>query len=350
MSETQSEYKTTPETALAPTQKRAIATGNYGLQLATMDEMWRFSGAVVKSGICPKGFTQETVMVAMQCGMELGLKPMQAVQNIAVVNGRPAVFGDMALALVRASDSFEAIEEYYEIGDKRIEDVPEEKASAPDNLKAVCRLKRRGQEWMARKFSVKAAKNAQLWSKSGPWNEYWGRMLQMRARSFAIRDCFADVLKGVGIAEELQDIKVPAQGAVSVSVLPASHAPEIPEVHVEPGNVEDHTEPGEPISPPKPEAQETQETKPPEPEPESSLTSDDMMQIDADIQTCVDGKDAAGLAAIKEMLEKKTGRAANLTAPEIAELMDYLKQSISRLVLKNTPPRKAPATKQGSLI
>ena len=51
-----------------------------------------------------------------------------------------------------------------------------------------------------------------LWGKTGrngaptPWVTYPDRMLQMRARGFALRDVFADALRGVITAEEAQDI------------------------------------------------------------------------------------------------------------------------------------------------
>jgi hypothetical protein len=55
------------------------------------------------------------------------------------------------------------------------------------------------------KFSVEDAKRAGLWGKQGPWSAYPKRMMQMRARGFALRDAFPDVLKGLITAEEAQD-------------------------------------------------------------------------------------------------------------------------------------------------
>ncbi|WP_287027931.1 recombinase RecT [Herbaspirillum sp.] len=132
------------------------------------------------------------VLVAIQWGMEIGLKPMQAMQNIAVINGRPSIWGDAALALVKASPHYEDVIETYEgTGDKK---------------KAVCIAKRKGRTDVVSEFSVEDAKTAGLYKKSGPWTQYPDRMLQMRARSFALRDQFPDVLKGLSIAEEAMDI------------------------------------------------------------------------------------------------------------------------------------------------
>lgn len=160
----------------------------HGVQLRSFDEMARFCKAVVNSTLAPKSFdTPEKVMVAIQAGLEVGLAPMQALQSIAVVNGKPVIFGDAALALAMRHLDFEDIEETVE-----------------SNV-ATCTIKRRGRTPVVRKFSEADAKKAQLWGKSGPWSSYPARMLQMRARSYALRDSFPDALKGLGVAEEVRD-------------------------------------------------------------------------------------------------------------------------------------------------
>jgi hypothetical protein len=122
----------------------------------------------------------------------MGLAPMQALQNIAVINGKPSVYGDAMMALVQASPVCEDIEEYIE-------------NEGTTNPIAVCVAKRKGRKPVVAKFSVEDAKRAGLWGKGGPWTAYPKRMLQMRARGFALRDAFPDVLKGMITAEEAQD-------------------------------------------------------------------------------------------------------------------------------------------------
>ena len=46
------------------------------------------------------------ILVAVQWGFEIGLAPMQALQNIAVINGRPSLWGDSLLALVKGHKAF----------------------------------------------------------------------------------------------------------------------------------------------------------------------------------------------------------------------------------------------------
>ena len=47
-------------------------------------------------------------MIAIMHGLEVGLSPLSALQRIAVINGRPTIWGDGALALVKASGLCEA--------------------------------------------------------------------------------------------------------------------------------------------------------------------------------------------------------------------------------------------------
>jgi hypothetical protein len=157
------------------------------------DGAWRIANAVVKAGMAPKGLdTAEKAMVAIMHGMEVGMTPMAALQSIAVVNGRPTIWGDGALGLVQGSGLMESHKEWFE--------------GTGDTRKAICTVKRKGDpEIKTGEFSVADARKAGLWGKSGPWSQYPDRMLKMRARGFALRDGFSDVLRGLGIAEEVQD-------------------------------------------------------------------------------------------------------------------------------------------------
>ena len=68
-------------------------------------------------------------------------------------------------------------------------------------------MRRKGVENpIIRTFTIKDAKQANLWGRSGPWTQYPERMLEHRARGFALRDAFADKLRGVITTEEARDI------------------------------------------------------------------------------------------------------------------------------------------------
>jgi len=165
-----------------------------GLALASFDDAFRFSKMVAASEFAPKDFKgkPESCMLAIQHGSEVGLSPMQSLQSIAVINGRPTIWGDAALALVQSSPVCEYVKEYVE--------------GQGDNLTAVCEAKRRGYPApTVSRFSMADAKRAGLAGKSGPWSQYPERMLALRARGFALRNAFADALRGLITAEEAQD-------------------------------------------------------------------------------------------------------------------------------------------------
>lgn len=177
----------------------------------SMDEMYRMATAIVRAGMQPKSFgegerAQAACFVAMQLGAEVGFPPMAAIQNIAVINGKPGVYGPAQMALVRASGLLEAIEEKF---------TGKEDA---DDWTAVCTVKRLGQIPETATFSVADAKKAGLWGKQGPWVQYRKRMLRMRARGFALRDVFPDVLLGLTYSmEELGDMHVGPDNARQVT-------------------------------------------------------------------------------------------------------------------------------------
>ena len=158
-----------------------------------LDDAFRLSKALSMSGdMVPKHFQNkpEMIMAAIARGMEIGLAPMQALSNIAVINGRASIWGDALPALLqRAGHSIDCTIE-----------------GEGDARKAVATVKRGDSgETIVREFSVADAKKAGLWGKAGPWQSYPDRMLQMRARSYAARDGAADALMGLQVAEEVQD-------------------------------------------------------------------------------------------------------------------------------------------------
>jgi hypothetical protein len=169
-------------------------TSQRGFAPATLTEAITFSEMLSNSNMVPKAYQNkpQDILVCVQWGMEMGLAPMQALQNIAVINGKPSVYGDAMMALVQASAVCDDVEEYFEN-----EGTP--------NPVAVCVAKRKNRKPVVAKFSVEDAKRAGLWGKQGPWSAYPKRMMQMRARGFALRDAFPDVLKGLISAEEAQD-------------------------------------------------------------------------------------------------------------------------------------------------
>src|ERR1700722_384836 len=204
------------------------------VHLKSWEEIERFAEKAARSGMVPKDFIgkADAICIAIQMGSELGLPPMQALQNIAVVNGRPSIWGDAMPALCRASGVVRSIREWSD-GDG-------------DNLMFYCEAIRKDDPNPVRgKFGVLDAKRAGLWKEtptvtrrgrdgssyqadSGPWYSYPHRMLQMRARGFCLRDAFPDVLRGLISAEEAADMPFEATG-VTPRVEPVQAEPAPPE-------------------------------------------------------------------------------------------------------------------------
>lgn len=161
------------------------------------EHYFRMARMICQSALVPKSYQgkPEDVLVAMEMGRSLNLSPLSAVQNIAVINGKPTLYGDGVLAVCSGHPEFEDISEQQIIKNNQLAGYK-------------CSVKRKGRTEVVKTFTIEDAKMAGLWDKSGPWKQYPERMLQMRARGFALRDSFADALGGVRFAEEVQDYEV----------------------------------------------------------------------------------------------------------------------------------------------
>lgn len=206
---------TTPaDSAELPAEPAPLAKVSFQMGMAprTLEEGWRFAKVAAASELLPTHYQGKpaAVFIAIQMGMEVGLPPMAALQSIFVTNGRPSLYGDGLLAVLRAAPVFRDIDEYFLVAGKRVDRLAATDLTKDDTT-AVCELRRRDSERViSGTFSIGQAKRAQLWTKAGPWQQYPDRMLRMRARGFASRDGFADVLKGLRTVEELQDEPPPA--------------------------------------------------------------------------------------------------------------------------------------------
>ncbi|MCX8498128.1 MAG: recombinase RecT, partial [Caulobacteraceae bacterium] len=182
-------------------------------------------------------------------GMEVGLSPIAALQRMAIIDGRPTIWGDAALALVQASNLLISIKE----------EIHEDAIQATGNrLTAICTVTRNGRtEPVTKTFSVEDAKRAGLWQKPGPWSDYPKRMLAMRARAFALRDAFPDVLAGLYLREEIEPATTSQQSAMEGKeqndAIPSDHSNPEPHTAQSHPDSEDHfTAPTKRRAPPPP--------------------------------------------------------------------------------------------------
>lgn len=188
------------------------------LELRNLGEAYVVAELLIRAGWAPKGCTLDGAVVSIMQGKKLGLDPMTSLQGIASINGRPSLWGDVLVAVVKASGLVE---------DEKIEYLPDTK-----NVQGVrYTVKRKGIPTpTVGFFSMALAKQAGLLGK-GTWQTSPIRMLLARARTFALRDAFPDVLKGLASAEE--ELDVARGGAVQPTVMLDDVVPEadaVPEV------------------------------------------------------------------------------------------------------------------------
>lgn len=195
---TQTAEKVETGNAQVPALRPELRTGGAVAAIVpqNIEQAHRMAQAICAAGMAPKSYDRsvEKVLVGILHGMEVGMTPMAAIQSIAVINGVPSVWGDGALGLVLGSGLVDDFDEHYDKNDDG------------QIIGAVCIIERKGRKTsIVGEFTYEDAIKAKLTKKQGPWQDYPDRMLKMRARGFALRDGFADVLRGLHIAEEVMD-------------------------------------------------------------------------------------------------------------------------------------------------
>lgn len=176
------------------------------------------------------------IATAILAGQEAGLAPVYSVQNIAIINGRPSMWGDAILALIQGSGKLEDYKVQRTGTSFDIDSTPV--ADWPADFGITVTMKRKDQETAyVGKFTVGDAKRANLWlnTRKSPWINHPLDMLERRALSKAARKGFADVLAGLGVREEMEDIAPPPQKVDNTALL--SDEPDV--LSDEPEKVED---------------------------------------------------------------------------------------------------------------
>lgn len=190
----QNAVATRDEAAEKPAPRAPVAAGGPIAAMVPQDleQAFRLSTALARSGdMVPKHFQgkPEAIMAAVLKGAEVGLAPMQALASIAVINGRPTIYGDGLTALVFGGGHH--LDAWIE--------------GEGENAVAVAQLTRGDTgRVVERRFSVADAKRASLWGKSGPWQSYPMRMLEWRAKTWAARDGAPDALMGLTLPDDAQ--------------------------------------------------------------------------------------------------------------------------------------------------
>lgn len=155
----------------------------------------KLASQLATSDLVPKSFRgkPQDLFLCWALGYQIGMSPEQAMQCIAIVNGKAVMWGDEMLALCMAHKDFDDVIETPIIKNETV-------------VGYSCIVKRKGKADKENIFTLDMAKKAGLLAKGGVWNQYPERMLKLRARGFALRDAFPDALKGIKSREEVEDI------------------------------------------------------------------------------------------------------------------------------------------------
>jgi len=187
---------------------------DHGLMVPkTATELWRTADLMLKSGSLPQQYkTVPQVIVGMQILRQLNLPDVACLRLLAIINGSFNLWGDAPKGLAMRSGQVEDFDEWWFDPDYNRISIENKNLKAPI-FGAACLLRRvKVKTDTVRSFTVDDATQAGLWGKSGPWKTYTKRMLQLRARSWALKDMFPDMLLGIGIAEYDHNVLVQENG------------------------------------------------------------------------------------------------------------------------------------------
>lgn len=178
---------------MAVKKTTALAVSSENLP-GKLGEMMSMAKVLAMSGIVPAAYAgrPEAVFAVVQYGKEFGIPPMSALQNMAFINGKPAMGTDLLMALIHRHPEFagysvkKCTEEICEVEIRRLR----KNQKTPDVFTGS--------------FSMKEARDAGLVRSGSPWEKWKKRMLKHRASAFAARDAFPDVLSGNYSNEEME--------------------------------------------------------------------------------------------------------------------------------------------------
>jgi len=210
-----------------------------GIVPQSFEDVQRLATMAVASGLW-KGDRKDSdqqkhakATMAIMQGLECGVPPMQAVQSIAVINGKCVMYGDLLTALLWANGF----------------DIEQTITGSGDQKTATCTITRPNGKKVTRSFSVADAKRARLWDdratvkkqwdgkwedkpNDSPWFRFPERMLGWRALGWCQKDGASDVTKGLTIREDVE-ADVPMR-----DITPPTDALELPDIPTEAPQIE----------------------------------------------------------------------------------------------------------------
>lgn len=204
-----------PAAALT-TRQSTMATAFQGLIPTSIGEVQTLATALARSEVIPKALRQrpDDVFVVIMTGLELGLSPLQAVNNISIISGNLSLKANLQLAIVRQSGLLAYWDEGFDDTAKNADDwfgwaeVSRQGIVDPDDPKKL--------KVFRREFGVRHAKRVRTYENNrditldqkSNYQNWPDRMYPYRARSWVLEAVFGDVLKGLPATEGLVDGQV----------------------------------------------------------------------------------------------------------------------------------------------
>lgn len=189
-----------------------MAKSGFSLVAGNFEEAMKIATMLAGSKLVPTQYQghPEDVLIACSWGESLGLKPLPALNAIAVINGRPQLFGDALKALIMKHGT---IEEHWD-NEKGVWTMTAHRPGHPDVVQTFGYNDAIAAGFIS--YDPKSNTFGLGRRKSDAWLSNPKRMCQMRARSFALRDAFPDILNGINFEGDGYD-EIPNPSAETVT-------------------------------------------------------------------------------------------------------------------------------------
>jgi hypothetical protein len=183
--------------------------------LTDIDQAWRMATALAASSLLPDALRNKAsdVLSMILYGQDLGLSPMQSIQGIYVVKGKPQLSAQTWIALTRRAGH---------------------RLSVLEHTAETCTVEIvRGDtgETHAETFTIADAKTAKLTSADGMYTKYPKRMLLARAVSNCCRFACPEIALGFSIEGEYDEPDAAPETALAQAVDARTEPANEPEVH-----------------------------------------------------------------------------------------------------------------------
>lgn len=169
-----------------------------------------------KSGAIPTYIRNpEQLIVILQTGKEMGMYPMESINNLYIIGGRVAMQSQAMLSrMIRAGVTLEWLEESENRAEVKLDGLA-------------------GRKPYTSSFTREEANKAGLIKNGGAWVTYPKQMLRWRALAFGARIYCPEVLQGMHTVEEMGNVTLSDQSGVFKAVTKEGEKKDEPKIEPE---------------------------------------------------------------------------------------------------------------------